>query len=198
MNKREIRNITTDIEVRSEEGKEHKTIVGYALKFNTPSENLGGFIEIIDRHALDNADLSDVRCLIDHDRQKILGRTTNNTLKLTIDDIGLKYECMPSDTTYSRDLLVNMESGNINQCSFGFILNYDNQDCDSWEYDDNADIYKRTIKDIKQIFDVSPVTFPAYSNTECVVAQRGLEEVKNELQRNLDKEKMLIELELSI
>src|SRR5699024_3667752 len=99
------------------------------LKFNTWSGDLGGFIEKIDSNALDNCDVSDVRCLIDHDSQKILGRTINDTLKLEVDDIGLKFECIPSDTTYARDLLINMEAGNINQCSFGFILNWENKDC---------------------------------------------------------------------
>lgn len=201
MNKeKEIRNITNSIEIRSEEGQEQKKIVGYALKFNTWSENLGGFAETIDRHALDNCDMSDVRCLIDHDSQKILGRTANGTLKLTVDDIGLKYECIPSDTSYARDLMTNMENGNINQCSFGFILNYDNNECDNWEYDDERGIYKRTLKDIKELFDVSAVTYPAYSNTECVVAQRKLEDLKNDLEKHkqdeLLKRKLKLELEL--
>lgn len=193
-NEKEIRSFTSNVEVRSEEGQEQKKIVGYALKFNTWSENLGGFIETIDRHALDNCDMIDVRCLIDHDSQKILGRTINGTLKLTIDDIGLRYECMPSDTTYARDLLINMENGNINQCSFGFVLNYDNVECDNWEYDKENGIYKRTLKDIKRLFDVSPVTYPAYSQTECVVAQRKLEDLKeNEL-----KQKVIRDLKLEL
>lgn len=201
MNKeKEIRNLISNFEVRSEDGQKQKKIVGYALKFNTWSTDLGGFIETIDRNALNNCDMTDVRCLIDHDSQKILGRTTNGTLKLTVDDIGLRYECIPSDTTYARDLLVNMENGNINQCSFGFILNYDNIDCDSWEYDEERSIYKRTIKDIKQLFDVSPVTYPAYSQTECVVAQRKLEDLKAELeqhkQNEIRKKKLQLELEL--
>lgn len=196
MNKeKEIRNITNSIEIRSEEGQEQKKVVGYALKFNTWSEDLGGFIETIDRHALDNCNMSDVRCLIDHDSQKILGRTTNRTLKLTVDDIGLKYECTPSNTTYARDLMTNMENGNINQCSFEFILNYDNDECDNWEYDKERDIYKRTLKDIKQLFDVSPVTYPAYSNTECVVAQRKLEGIKNDLEQHEQNELRKLELE---
>lgn len=193
---KEIRNFNSDIEVRAEDGQEQKKIVGYALKFNTWSQDLGGFIETIDRNALNNCDMSDVRCLIDHDSQKILGRTTNNTLKLTVDDIGLRYECTPSDTTYARDLLTNMSNGNINQCSFGFILNYDNKDCDSWELDEENRIYKRTIRDIRQLFDVSPVTYPAYSQTECVVAQRKLENLKSDLEKEILKRKINIELQL--
>lgn len=193
---KEIRFLNSTIEVRSDEGTDNKKIVGYALKFNVWSEDLGGFIETIERNAFDKCDMSDVRCLIDHDSQKILGRTINNSLKLTLDDLGLKYECIPSNTTYARDLLTNMEAGNINQCSFGFILNWNNPDCDSWEYDETKGIYKRTIKDISKLFDVSPVTFPAYSQTECVVAKRKLDNLKNEQQNEILKRKLLLELEL--
>jgi hypothetical protein len=193
---KEVRNFQTNFEIRNEEDQEQKKVVGYALKFNKWSEDLGGFIEIIDRHALDNCDMADVRCLIDHDSQKILGRTTNNTLKLAVDDIGLRFECTPSNTSYSRDLITNMKAGNINQCSFGFILNWDNNDCDTWEYDKERDIYKRTVKDIKTLFDVSPVTFPAYTQTECVVAERKLEDLHKEKNRELLKRKLKMELEL--
>lgn len=197
--KKEIRAINSKIEIRQEEQKKDK-IVGYALKFNTWSNNLGGFKEIIDRNALDNCDMNDVRALIDHNTQKILGRTTNNSLKLTIDDVGLRFECIPSDTTYARDLIENMKNGNINQCSFAFALNYDNNNCENWEYDEEEGIYKRTLKDIKEIFDVSCVTYPAYDNTECVVAQRTLKNLKEDLEKHkqneLIKRKLMIELEL--
>ncbi|MBW7636576.1 HK97 family phage prohead protease, partial [Bacillus licheniformis] len=69
-----------------------KVISGYALKFGTRSHNLGGFIEIIDKRALDHTDLSDVRALIDHDPSKILGRVSAGTLKLDVDDVGLRFD----------------------------------------------------------------------------------------------------------
>ena len=65
-----------------------KVISGYALKFGTRSHNLGGFIEMIDKRALDQTDMSDVRALIDHDPSKIL-RTSAGTLKLEVDDIKI-------------------------------------------------------------------------------------------------------------
>lgn len=199
-NEKEVRSITDliKIETRADEGIEKKIIVGYALKFNSWSKDLGGFIEMIDRKALDKCDMSDVRCLVDHYRDKILGRTTNSTLKLYIDDIGLRYECTPSNTTYAQDLIINMENGNINQCSFNFRLNWENPDCETWEYDEERKLYKRVLKDIKMLFDVSPVTYPAYTNTECVVAQRGLENYRNDLDMQLKKQKLFIELELAI
>ncbi len=82
-----IGNIT---EVRSNDDNE-MVIEGYALKFDTWSENLGGFKETISRSALENTDLSDVRCLVDHVPSQIIGRTKSGTLELETDDVGLKY-----------------------------------------------------------------------------------------------------------
>ncbi|EGQ3925574.1 HK97 family phage prohead protease, partial [Staphylococcus pseudintermedius] len=80
------------VEVRSNDDND-MFIEGYALKFDTWSENLGGFKETISKQALENTDLSDVRCLVDHLPSQIIGRTTAGTLDLTIDDTGLKYRC---------------------------------------------------------------------------------------------------------
>jgi phage head maturation protease len=91
-----------------------------------------------------------------------------------------------------------MEAGNINQCSFGFYFNWDNKDCDSWEYDKESDIYKRVILDIKTLCDVSPVTFPAYKSTECVLAKRRLEDLKQDLQKQKDTELLKRKLELEL
>nr|MDH3152593.1 HK97 family phage prohead protease [Bacillus licheniformis] len=93
--------MSKDVEIRTQEGgglKAHteedgpKVISGYALKFGTRSHNLGGFIEMIDKRALDQTDMSDVRALIDHDPSKILGRVSAGTLKLDVDDVGLRFD----------------------------------------------------------------------------------------------------------
>lgn len=194
MRKKEIRGLTNDFEVRSE--NDSTSIVGYALKFNKWSEDLGGFREIISPHALDKCDMADVRCLIDHDSGKILGRTLAGNLELTVDEIGLRFKCTPTQTTYSKDLIVNMQSGNINQCSFSFDLNWDDEDCSVWEWNEGSQIYERTINNISQIGDVSIVTFPAYSDTECVVAKRHLEQLTNELKNEQRKKSLTLELEL--
>src|SRR5699024_5623556 len=100
-------------------------VEGYALRFNTLSNDLGGFVETISPQALKDADLSDVRCLIDHDSSKVLGRTTSDTLELNVDEEGLYFRTQLPNTTYAKDLYENIRLGNINQCSFGFILDED-------------------------------------------------------------------------
>lgn len=193
--KNEIRTLEMPIEIRSEENEEQK-IVGYALKFNSESENLGGFVEKIETNALDGADISDVRALINHSPDKVLARSKSGTLKLEVDEIGLKYTIIPPSTSYARDLMESMKRGDINQSSFAFSIDYEN-DGDHWEYNEERDLYIRTIKRLRQISDVSVVTYPAYTQTESVIAKRGLEDHKNELQKQLIKRKLEIELELS-
>lgn len=153
------------------------TLTGYALKFNTWSNDLGGFIETIDPHALDNCDMSDVRCLIDHKPNQILGRTTNGSLKLEVDDVGLRFTVNPPDTSIAKDALENVRVGNINQCSFGFVLA---QNGDYLEYNSDSKIYRRTLNNIAKLTDVSIVTYPAYTDTS--VAVRSLDVYKKDIE----------------
>lgn len=193
MSNREIRATETIKAVDNE-----KMIVeGYALRFNTLSNDLGGFVETISPEALKDADLSDVRCLIDHDSSKVLGRTTSETLSLNIDDEGLYFRCKLPDTSYSRDLYENIRLGNINQCSFGFVLD---EDGDTFEKRDDG-LFKRTLNKIRSLFDVSIVTYPAYADTSVEPALRSIENIKQEEQnvikaeqRKLDLVKMQLEL----
>ena len=104
---------------------ENMIVEGYALKFNRESNLLGEFVEVISPEALRNADLSDVRCLIDHNSSYVLGRTVADTLKLEVDDVGLRFRCELPNTSYARDLYENIKLGNINQCSFGFTIEED-------------------------------------------------------------------------
>ncbi|GIN59237.1 peptidase U35 [Lederbergia ruris] len=196
MKQQETRLLNNDIEIRSiGEDEKRDVIVGYALRFNSWSEDLGGFIENIEPTALNDADLNNVVALINHDRNLVLGRSTSGTLKLEVDEFGLKYTIDPPNTTYARDLIESMKRGDISQSSFAFSLDYDD-DSEHWEHDKERDIYKRTIKRFKSISDVSVVTVPAYSETQVVLAQRGLDEYKNELEKQITKRKMLIELDL--
>lgn len=196
--KQEIRNLTAPIELRAvdDEGKEpEKHVIGYALRFNSESQDLGGFVETISPTALDNADLSDVRALFNHNPSKVLGRSKSGTLTLTVDDFGLKYDILMPDTSEARDLMLSMDRKDIDSSSFGFILDYD-KGGDIWEYEENTDVYKRTITDIKKITDISIVTYPAYLSTESLVATRSLEDYKNELEKAKEKERLYLELDL--
>lgn len=172
MNNKEIRAMETIKAVDDE-----KMIVeGYALRFNTLSNDLGGFVETISPEALKEADLSDVRCLIDHDSSKVLGRTTSETLELKVDDEGLYFRTQLPNTTYAKDLYENIRLGNINQCSFGFILD---EDGDEFEKREDG-LFKRTLRKIKSLFDVSIVTYPAYNDTQVAPALRSIEQIKEQ------------------
>ena len=121
MSNREIRAMETIKAVDDEQ----MIVEGYALRFNTLSNDLGGFVETISPEALKEADLSDVRCYFDHDTSKVLGRTTSETLELNVDDEGLYFRCQLPNTTYAKDVYESIRRGDINQCSFGFILDED-------------------------------------------------------------------------
>lgn len=191
--------LTHPMEVReSQEDNQPNKIVGYAAKFNSWSNDLGGFVERIAPTAFNKADMSDVRGLIDHDPSRILGRTVSGTLRLSVDDIGLRYEIDMPNTSYARDLMESMKRGDINQSSFAFRVNYDNPDAEEWRFNEQTGVYERTINEFSGIFDVSPVTYPAYPSTESVVSQRSLDKVKekNELEKELEKRSILLQLDL--
>lgn len=186
MKDKEIRSLET-VEVRSDEESKKMIIEGYALKYNTWSEDLGGFKETISPDALKETDLSDVRCLVDHIPSQIIGRTTAGTLKLTNDEIGLKYRCELPNTNYAKDLYENMRVGNINQCSFGFMLS---EDGDEMRFDKKNNIYQRTLKNISQLTDVSVVTYPAYKDTDVSPALRSIEKIEKQNEDIAKKEEL--------
>lgn len=143
-----------------------------AAVFDSLSENLGGFREKIQEGAFDDVMKDDVRVLRDHEPSMILGRTTKGTAKIEIKDKGLFYSWDDPDTTYSRDLAKSMGRGDIDQSSFGFIV-----DEDKWNEDDEGRVVRTIIK-VRELFDVSPVTFPAYPDTS--VAKRSMNQFKEE------------------
>lgn len=192
---KEIRQLYSNFEIRTNEENNEELLEGYALKFESWSEKFGDWREIISRTALDKTDLSDVRALINHDSSLILARNTAGNLSLEVDGIGLKFKMRPANTTYYRDLLENIRVGNVNQCSFGFWLRWENPDCEEWSYNEDLKIYERRLKDIDKITEITILATPAYKSTEVVVA-RGLDEYKDELSKQLNKRKLQLELEL--
>jgi HK97 family phage prohead protease len=160
MENRESRSITAPM--KEEEGK----AVGYAALFNSVTD-IGGFFERIEPGAFDQSDMTDVRALFNHDPNMLLARTASGTLKLSIDEKGLRYEFDIPDTNAGRDLRELLRRGDINQSSFGFTI-----DQEDWE-ERTGMKPTRKIKKVKRLFDVSPVTFPAYQETS--VALRSLE-----------------------
>ncbi len=198
---REIMKITTSFEVRSVgEGEDKKVhLQGYALTFDSLSEDLGYFREIIRKGALDNCKMDNVVLNINHDMDKPLARNNKvdgiGSLVLDVDEKGLFFDAVPTDTSYARDLISNMEAGIIDKCSFAFILDYSDTESQTWAWDDGKRGYDlRTINKIKEIFDVSIVTNPAYESTSCTSYKRAKENHEN--LREKRKEKLRLELEL--
>ena len=179
---KEIRTFNVEnLELRQE--GEDNIVVGYGSVFNTLSNELGGFREIIAEGAFDGRLNDDVRFLINHDGLP-LARTTNGTLRLTTDERGLKYEAQVANTSIGRDLIELMRNGTINQSSFAFVV-----EDDSWEVRDGVNV--RTINKVSRLYDVSAVTYPAYE--EASVALRSMEawqkeEEEKKMQENLEKE----------
>src|SRR5690625_3394716 len=103
MNEKEIRTVSQSVEVRSDD-KKNMTIKGYALKFDTWSHDLGGFKETVSREALKDTPLNDVRALFNHDPQKVLGRTKNESLSLVVDSVGLRFDCKFIITYYNTPI----------------------------------------------------------------------------------------------
>lgn len=169
-------------------GSQDMVIKGYALLFNTVSDDLGGFKEIIDPNALNGVDISDVKCLINHDYNYVLGRTQAGTLELEVDSKGLAFKCYLPNTSYARDIYENIKAGNVNQCSFYYVLP-DEENAKTWKVE-NGD-YIQTIHKINELIEVSIVTVPAYKETNVEVGQRS----KN-LDRFKELEKLKIELEI--
>jgi HK97 family phage prohead protease len=147
-----------------------KKIRGTAIVFNSRSVDLGGFTEIIKSEAVDRTirEGLDVRALVDHDTGKVIGRTRAGTLALRKSRRGLEIEIDPPDTTVARDILANLEAGNVSGMSFGFrVLT------DEWRMEDGAPV--REVLDMI-ISEVSIVAFPAYEETSADVqeAKRAL------------------------
>tara|TARA_R100001244_G_C5107436_1_gene120310 strand:- start:31 stop:621 length:591 start_codon:yes stop_codon:yes gene_type:complete len=179
-----------NIDTRTEKREDGSTtITGHAAIFNQMSSDLGGFREVIAPNAFENVLNNDVRALINHDPSLLLARTTSGTLKLEQTDEGLQYSFAVPDTTYGRDLIISMERGDITQSSFAFTI-----EDDSWETTEDGEV--RTINKVKQLYDVSPVTYPAYPDADdLTLAQRSLAIHKEKLE-NKKQEKDLVKRSL--
>lgn len=175
--KREIRNTSFQVQVTGE-NEEKRTVEGYALLFDTPSDGLS-FTEVIKRGALDGVlEKSDVFALLNHDQRRgILARSKygKGSLSLSVDDKGLKYRFDAPKTALGDELLENIRRGEIGESSFCFDV-----EKDTWEKRKDGS-WKRTIEKFGNIYDISPVYNGAYSKTS--VYMRGKEAAEEELRR---------------
>jgi HK97 family phage prohead protease len=155
---------------KSDDDDKRMIIEGYAIVFNSESRDLGGFTEIVKENALDKAleRNSDVLALFDHDYGQILGRQSADTLKLSKDERGLKFSLDLPNTQLGRDTYTLIERGDLKGNSFGFTIERDN-----WAKNKDGKVI-RTIEEIKDLFEISIVSMPAYEATE--VAKRSFDE----------------------
>jgi uncharacterized protein len=159
------------LETRAAEGDQPARLAGYAAVFDSMSEEMWGFREVIRAGAFAKSLGGDVRALFNHNPDLILGRTTAKTLTLREDSRGLYVEILPPDTGFARDLMASIARGDIDQMSFGFRTVKD-----SWK-DENGKVTRELLE--VDVFDVSPVTFPAYPTTE--IAVRSLNAFKESI-----------------
>jgi hypothetical protein len=162
MPEKETRVLTGELRaVEHEDGR--RSIEGYAIRFNEPSDDLGGWVEYI---APDAVKLDpDLRAFFDHDSSMVIGRSSAGTLEAETTSDGVYMRAYPPDTQWARDLLVSMERGDINQMSFGFFANED-----KWEKRDGVPV--RTVLDA-DVFEVSVVALPAYPTTSAQARDRA-------------------------
>ena len=182
MDKMKIENRLSDVSFK-EEDEQKMVLEGYAIVFNQETligDKEKGFIESIDRNALKNANMKDVPMKYNHDDSfLIIARTRNNSLRLTVDDIGLKVRAELIDTDSNKDIYKMVKAGLLDKMSFAFTVS-------SQKIDRSGDIPKRTITGIDRLYDVSIVDLPAYDQTSIVVG-RSLALVDTEL-KTMDME----------
>lgn len=199
---REIR--AFNFEVRAQRDEEHGSFLeGTPIVYDSWTD-LGWYDEMIDRGALANTDLRDVRFLVNHNTDMIpLARSRNNnensTMQMVVDsEVGMKIRVNldTENNAEAKALYSAVERNDITGMSFMFTV-----DGDRWE-DIDSDHPKRHITDISKVFEVSAVTFPAYEATSIQArgladaldsAKASLDSVKSELRRKeLQKQKIRI------
>jgi len=176
MKNKEVRYIVADsLEVRADD--EPPVIEGYAAVFNEETVIGDWFREVIRPGAFKRAisEKQDVRALWNHDANYVLGRTKSGTLKLSEDKRGLKIQIDPPDTQSARDLVESIRRGDVDQMSFAFIASEE-----KWPKNSKADEDKLPLRELidLDLYDVSPVTYPAYEATS--VGVRSAEDIYND------------------
>ena len=168
-NKKELRMLPLK-EIRINESDSGICLEGHAAVFDSWSETLGGifpFKEKVRKGAFaESIGRDDIRALFNHDPNYVLGRNRAGTLELVEDDVGLRVRITPPDTSWARDITTSIRRGDISQMSIGFVV-----EDDEWSSKDGIDT--RELKKVR-LFDVSPVTFPAYTATD--VGVRAMQE----------------------
>ena len=164
-----------EMEFRAEEREGKKVIYGYFILFNQETRLFGNvYEEISPTSVINSLAENDIRCLFNHDTSKILGRTGNGTLVLRSDTKGLYGEAEINEADpEALAIYARIQRGDINACSFGFYPVKETE-----EIRDDGSV-KFTVEDM-DLIEVSPVTFPAYPQTEVAARQRDISRIKQE------------------
>ena len=186
MSKKEIR--AFNFEVRADQNEEHGShLTGTPIVFDSKTD-MGWYDEIIDKDALAETDLRDVRFLVNHNTDMIpLARSRNNnensTMQLSVGDNGMniRVDLDTENNADSRALYSAVERGDISGMSFMFTV-----DRDEWD-DLESEHPVRRVLSIGRVFEVSAVTWPAYEATS--IQARGLSEALESAKESLESAK---------
>lgn len=185
---KEIRQLSEQIESTD------RVVSGYAVVFDSPSKNIG-WIETIQRGAITEETIanSDVLAKFDHDDSKVLACSKRGvgSLKLELDDTGLKYSFESPNTQAGNELLEYIKRGDITGSSFCFMVSRD-EGSEKW-YKEDGMIY-RTIMKIDKLYDISPVFLPAYEETSCSKRFAEIELTSKEIDNKMN----LLQAEIDI
>lgn len=182
------RSFKSELAVREQqEGQQEKVIEGYFAVYGSETELWPGAFEEIQRGAFDDTLENDIRALINHNTELVLGRNKAGTLTLEADDKGLWARVVINEQdTDALNLYARVQRGDVDQCSFGFNIIEE-----STEFREDGTI-KWTIEKI-DLHEVSIVTFPAYEATSVQARKRDLENLQNrtlEVRKKQLKEKL--------
>ncbi len=202
--KKELERRSYSFEIRAEDDERGKIITGRPIVYDSRTD-LGWFDEVIERGALDGANLTDVRFLVNHDKSRIpLARSRrnngNSTMQMSVDMYGLNLDYVLLDTennSEARALYSAVQRGDITGMSFMFSI-----DDEEWE-NLESDHPTRHIRKIGTVVEVSAVTFPAYESTEIYArskealdnARSAMEIARQQSAKSVDTDQKQLELE---
>lgn len=183
---------TRAVEIEGQEGQKELYVEGYAVRFNSPTvlfEYAGKeYKEQIDRHAFDEAKMDDVIFNYNHGG-KVMARTRNKTLQLTVDDKGLFIRARLDGTEEGRRLYDEIAGGYIDRMSFAFTTREEG-------FDEST--YMWTVYKVKRLYDVSAVDIPAYDDTSIEARREAAESAERERQAALDTSKRKLALKCKL
>ena len=156
------------LEVKKDENG--RTVIrGYAAVFESESQDLGGFVEIVERGAFDEVMRTNPDVFGKYNHERVIGRTSSGTMRLFVDERGLRYEIDPPRA--AEDVVELIERGDVRGSSFAFRVKGENE---KWERDGKGRQVRR-IRSFSSLHDAGPVDQPAYLATETYVSKRALE-----------------------